>query len=146
MSFYAKTVLFARRLSIFYLFVGIFSVFFGVFYYRYIPANQAELNSRGVRILNQLASNMAVKNDNLQDAFENVEFGDSSVLPQIDDHVHFTQVVDPGKKLGLRLREDTGWCLVYRFNQLIKVKDTLRKKIKDTLRGGAVVQIGDFAE
>ena len=119
MGFYAKTMLFARRLSIFYLFVGIFSVFFGVFYYRYMPANQAEVNSRGFRILNQLASNMVVKNGNLKDAFDNVNYGegDTMVLSRIDDHVHFTRVDTLTSIDRLDSIADLGWCLYYRIGR-----------------------------
>jgi hypothetical protein len=48
MGIYAKTVLFARRLSVFYILVAVLSIFFGVFFYRFMPDNEAELNTRGV--------------------------------------------------------------------------------------------------
>ncbi|GGB23474.1 hypothetical protein [Puia dinghuensis] len=95
MNLFTKSILFARRLSILYLFLGIFSIFFGIFYYRYIPGNQAELNSRGFRILNQLANNMTARNANLADAFSNI--ANCHCMPseqkrldqQIDEYIHF---------------------------------------------------------
>src|SRR5208283_1923152 len=105
MGIYSKTILFARRLSVFYLLIGVFSVFFGVFYFKYIPTNQAELNSRGFRILNQLARNMQALDTTLQENFENlnvwVDDGgiktdsvhlkqSNAILKQIQSHVPFT--------------------------------------------------------
>ncbi len=72
MAFSAKNLLNARRLGVLGLFVGTFSVFFGAFYLKYIPANQAELNSRGFRILNQLVSNIGSRNTTLASAFSNM--------------------------------------------------------------------------
>lgn len=72
MAISAKNLLNARRLGVLGLFVGTFTVFFGAFYLKYIPANQAELNSRGFRILNQLVSNTSTRNNTLASAFSNL--------------------------------------------------------------------------
>jgi hypothetical protein len=66
---------FARRLSVFYLFIFVLLLFFGFFYYKYIPGNQSELDSRGFRILNQLSTNIAQKNDDIDSTLNS--FGDS---------------------------------------------------------------------
>ena len=99
MGIYAKSILFVRRLSVLGLFVGIFSVFFGGFYYRYMPANQAELDTRGFRILNQLEDNMVAKNKTVAEVLQNVgrcercEVGDSNVIrQQIQAHLPFSIV------------------------------------------------------
>jgi hypothetical protein len=72
MAFSAKNLLNARRLGVLGLFVGTFSVFFGAFYLKYIPSNEAELNTRGFRILNQLVSNIGARNLTLASAFSNI--------------------------------------------------------------------------
>lgn len=72
MGFFTKSISLVRRLSIFYLFVAVFSVFFGIFYYKYIPDNQSEIDTRGFRILNQLTGNIIQKNSNLLEAFDNL--------------------------------------------------------------------------
>src|SRR5580658_6297825 len=84
MGFYAKTMLFIRRLSVFYLIVGVFSVFFGFFYYKYIPDNQAEVNTRGFRILNQLAGNLAAKDANVADVLFNANHCSTCVAKDRD--------------------------------------------------------------
>ncbi|HTR28572.1 MAG TPA: hypothetical protein VMH27_04850 [Puia sp.] len=73
MRLYSKAILFARRLSVFYLLIGVFSVFFGIFYFKYLPANQAELDTRGFRILNQLARNLQSRDTTLLETFGNLD-------------------------------------------------------------------------
>src|ERR1700743_2571886 len=110
MGLYAKTLLFVRSLSI-------FSVFFGVFYYKYLPANEAELDTRGFRILDQLASNMVQKDATLGDAFKNAacptctQNTKPDVLHQIYAHVRFDTVAAGRlpKDRGIQLIKNYGW-------------------------------------
>lgn len=141
MGLYAKTLLFARRLSIFYLMVGIFSVFFGIFYYKYLPANEAELDTRGFRILDQLASNTVKKDATLSDAFKNAachtcaQDTKPDVLHQIYAHVRFDTVAAGRlpKGRGIQQIPNYGWSLIY---------DIGAGSEKDTV--AAVVPIGNF--
>ena len=74
---------FARRLSVFYLFTIVGVLFFGFFYYKYIPENQSELDGRAFRILNQLSANMVRRNDEIAATFknfDNVNFGSKEDL------------------------------------------------------------------
>jgi hypothetical protein len=63
---------FKRRLSVFFLFIIVFILFFGIYWYKYIPANQRELNGRGFRILRQLSSNITTRYDVLEKDLENI--------------------------------------------------------------------------
>ena len=153
MGKYPKTILFARRLSVFYLLIGVFSVFFGVFYFKYIPANQSELNSRGFRILNQLARNLQARDTTLEGNFQNLnvwmdQVGSkdeqkihlnegAGVEQQIQSHVPFTTdpTTDTTGKVRPQQRQDSvrndpreGWSLVFRMQGNQR----------------AVVRIGDF--
>ena len=143
MNLYAKTILFARRLSVFYLLIGIFSVFFGIFYYKYLPANEAELDTRGFRILDQLTSNMIRKDATLADAFRNaacttcVQVTQPDVLHQIYTHIRFDTVANKTLPKGGSLQSvpNYGWSLIYNISD-----DTLKNA------NAAVVPIGSFLE
>jgi len=125
MGIYARTMIFARRLWVFYLLIVIFSVFFGVFYYRYLPGNEAEIDTRGFRILNQLASNITERDATLADAFNNAACSFCSanlrlaVLNQIHQNIPFdttyyeTSTIAKQHLRRLDTIDSKGWCMNY---------------------------------
>lgn len=143
MGLYAKTILFARRLWVFYLLIGIFSAFFGVFYYRYLPGNEAELDTRGFRILDQLTNNMTARNTTLAGSFRNVVCdgcglsSQTAIMHLLYQNIHFG-IADPPQKMTSGLQHDAayGWSMVYPIGV-----DSPQKKTT-----WAVVRINDFIE
>ncbi len=69
MGLFTKSKQVLRRLSVFYLFLGIMVMFLVLFFLKIVPANTAELNQRAQRALNQLATNFMDKDRDVQSLF-----------------------------------------------------------------------------
>ena len=127
---------FARRLSVFYLFVIVGILFFGFFYYKYIPGNQSEIDSRGFRILNQLCTNIVAKDEGMAGIIKNLDSFriDGKFDPDLEDQLLKNtncQIVcgaDSAHKDDnhVRVFDDKGQSMVYPLNEcraIIPVKD-----------------------
>ena len=71
MKFGEKSMLFVRRLSVFYIFLAVLAVVFGLYYYKYVPSNEQELEERGQRTLRQLSENFLNSCEQLKTIFDN---------------------------------------------------------------------------
>ncbi|HXB94096.1 MAG TPA: hypothetical protein VNU70_03020, partial [Puia sp.] len=124
MGAFTKSLTFLRRLSVFYMFVGVFSLFFGVFYYKFIPDNQLQINKRGFRILNQLSENFLQKDDDLSEVFSNDKYlpinNNDSLSQEINKFIPF--LIDTLRKIPDSFSSgssfiypygDTAWSIVY---------------------------------
>src|SRR5882724_7890483 len=113
-SLLGRSLAFARRLTIFYLFVFVSGLCFGVYYYKYLPGNEQSLNARGFRILNRLSANIAVKYNDFAGAVDNIVFADS--LCQYNDPVkRTTHQQDNIRQLSRNIH------FTYDFNHTIRI-------------------------
>ncbi|MFT3908267.1 MAG: hypothetical protein QM737_02480 [Ferruginibacter sp.] len=71
MSFINKSVIYARKLSVFFLFLFVFAIFLMVYFYKFIPGNREEFTNRGFRILKQFSGNIIQKNKEVKNTFIN---------------------------------------------------------------------------
>lgn len=78
----SRTVI--RSLSIFYLFLGILAVVLLFFFMGIIPANEAELNERAHRALNQFVENVLEKDKEVRGLFATA---DNTVMPDFWNHI-----------------------------------------------------------
>ncbi|HXB08952.1 MAG TPA: hypothetical protein VNW04_17620 [Puia sp.] len=104
-GFLPSSASFKRNVGLFLFILLVFTVFFGVYWYKFVPGNRDEFNERGFRTLRQLSTNIATKYDGLQKDLLNI-YSNTGTCYQMDRQFHesfLNYVVD---KIGY----DTGKC------------------------------------
>ena len=155
MTFFSRSMYVARKLSVFYLFILVFGLFFGVYRYKFIPDSQQEISERGFRILNKLVYNTINRYNDLDSAFSNyfsiqnlcnlnssAESKDSqgTLRGQLENSIHFESI----NKLLINNKDKKA------FNYFIFLKDNEYKIQfnsgiqKDSSQQLTIVGVQDF--